>query len=108
MSVNCKNLNVGAFTAYGIAVKNGFTGTEAEWLESLHSTVPGPTGKGITSIMKTSSSGVIDTYTITFTDGATTTFNITNCSIWTGTEAEYNALSIHDSDTLYCILEDQT
>ena len=38
----------------------------------------GPTGNGIASIVKTASAGLIDTYTITFTDGTTTTFNITN------------------------------
>jgi hypothetical protein len=49
--------------------------------------VPGPkgdvgprglTGNGITSIVKTSTAGLIDTYTITFTDGTTTTFDVTN------------------------------
>jgi len=29
-------INVGPVTAYGLAVKNGFVGTEREWLESLH------------------------------------------------------------------------
>lgn len=30
-----KTLDLGAVTAYALAVKNGFTGTEAEWLASL-------------------------------------------------------------------------
>jgi len=38
----------------------------------------GATGNGITSITKTGTSGLVDTYTITFTDGNTTTFNVTN------------------------------
>lgn len=41
----------------------------------------GDTGNGIASITKTDSSGtdpVVDTYTVTFTDGSTTTFNVTN------------------------------
>ena len=38
----------------------------------------GPTGNGISSIAKTSTSGLIDTYTITFTNGNTTTFDVTN------------------------------
>lgn len=38
----------------------------------------GDTGNGIASIVKTASAGLIDTYTITFTDGTTTTFNVTN------------------------------
>jgi len=47
------------------------------------STLRGPkgdTGNGIKSIEKTSSDGLIDTYTITFTDGTTSTFNVTNAS----------------------------
>ena len=38
----------------------------------------GATGNGISSIAKTSTSGLVDTYTITFTDGTTTTFDVTN------------------------------
>lgn len=38
----------------------------------------GLTGNGISSVRKTSTSGLIDTYTITFTNGTTTTFDITN------------------------------
>ena len=37
-----------------------------------------PRGKGISSIAKTSTSGLVDTYTITFSDGATTTYTVTN------------------------------
>lgn len=42
--------------------------------------VVGENGKGISSITKTSTSGLVDTYTITFSDGTTTTFNVTNGS----------------------------
>lgn len=38
----------------------------------------GETGVGIQSVAKTSSSGLVDTYTITFTDGTTTTYTMTN------------------------------
>ena len=38
----------------------------------------GPTGNGISTIALTSTVGLVDTYTITFTDGSTTTFNVTN------------------------------
>lgn len=38
----------------------------------------GATGNGIASIVKTGTSGLVDTYTITFTDGSTTTFTVTN------------------------------
>ena len=38
----------------------------------------GPTGNGIATITKTSTSGLVDTYTITYTNGNTTTFDVTN------------------------------
>lgn len=38
----------------------------------------GPTGNGISSIAKTSTSGLVDTYTITYTNGNTTTFDVSN------------------------------
>lgn len=38
----------------------------------------GFTGNGIESIIKTSSDGLVDTYTITYTDGNETTFDVTN------------------------------
>ncbi len=44
----------------------------------LFAAVPGLDGVGITSIEKTSSAGLVDTYTITYTDGNTDTFTVTN------------------------------
>ena len=38
----------------------------------------GDDGNGIVSIAKTSTSGLVDTYTITYTDGTTSTFDVTN------------------------------
>lgn len=38
----------------------------------------GDTGNGISSITKTGTSGLVDTYTITYTNGQTTTFTVTN------------------------------
>lgn len=38
----------------------------------------GATGNGILSVQKTATAGLVDTYTITFTDGTTTTFDVTN------------------------------
>ena len=40
--------------------------------------IQGEAGVGVESIVKTSSEGLVDTYTITFTDGNTTTFAVTN------------------------------
>lgn len=68
-------------SAYEIAVTNGFVGDEAAWLLSLEgadSNVPGPTGVGIASITGPVSAGLIDTYTVTFTDTSVTTFSVTN------------------------------
>lgn len=39
---------------------------------------PGEDGVGIASVTKTGTSGLIDTYTITYTNGTTTTFDVTN------------------------------
>lgn len=59
-----------------------------------------PRGKGIASISKTSTSGLVDTYTITYSDGATTTFSVTNGKTayqsavdggYTGTEEQFEA-----------------
>ena len=38
----------------------------------------GPTGNGISTVAKTGTSGLVDTYTITFTNGNTTTFTVAN------------------------------
>ena len=38
----------------------------------------GPIGNGIATIEKTSTSGLVDTYTITYTNGNTTTFDVSN------------------------------
>ena len=38
----------------------------------------GDTGNGIKSITKTGTSGLVDTYTVTYTDGTSTTFTVTN------------------------------
>lgn len=40
--------------------------------------VAGEDGRGIESIAKTGTSGLVDTYTITYTDATTSTFNVTN------------------------------
>lgn len=39
---------------------------------------PGKSGVGIVNIKKTGTLGLVDTYTITLTDGSTTTFTVTN------------------------------
>ena len=64
-------------SAYTVAVEGGFVGTEAQWLLSLVGST-GATGNGIASIVKTGTVGLVDTYTVTMTSGATATFTVTN------------------------------
>lgn len=56
----------------------------------------GPTGNGIASITKTGTSGLVDTYTITFTNGNTTTFTVTNGQ--DGQGAGDMTKAVYDSD----------
>lgn len=58
----------------------------------------GADGNGIVSITKTGTSGLVDTYTITYTDGTTSSFTVTNGqdgdgNEFIGTTAEWNALT---------------
>lgn len=56
----------------------------------------GATGNGIVSITKTGTSGLVDTYTITYTNGQTTTFTVTNGegkNEFLGTLEEWDALT---------------
>jgi len=77
------------------------------------SDLTGPTGVGITSVVRTSgtgAAGTTDTYTITFDDASTTTFDVLNGAdgtdaVWTEiTQADYDALSPPDASTLYVIV----
>lgn len=61
------------------------TKTETETGFNLGFGIPqGDTGNGIASIQKTSTSGNIDTYTITYTNGQTTTYQVRNGQDGTG------------------------
>lgn len=46
--------------------------------KTLIGNVKGKDGRGISKIEKTSTTGVVDTYTITYTDGTTTTYEVRN------------------------------
>lgn len=61
----------------------------------------GATGNGISSITKTGTSGLVDTYTIYFTDQTTTTFTVTNGRNGTGSVADVwqNGVSVLDGST---------
>ena len=76
-------------SAYELAVLHGFVGTETEWLKSL----------AIRRIYKSSTSGLVDTYTIVYSNMATSTFTVTNgesayqiavrLGLFSGTEEEF-------------------
>lgn len=74
------------YSAYDVAVLNGYEGTEEEWLVSLHGKdgidgingIDGVDGRGIDRVVKTSSVNNFDTYTIYYTDNTTGTFVIKN------------------------------
>lgn len=59
-------------------VTNTGTDTDPVFHLFLPKSPKGDTGNGISSIVKTSTVGLVDTYTITMTDGTTTTFTVTN------------------------------
>lgn len=76
---------IAGLSAYEIAVLEGFDGTRAEWLESLKvkgdkgdKGETGDTGNGIESVVKTATDGIVDTYTIKFTDGTEQTYEVVN------------------------------
>lgn len=59
-------------------VTNTGTDTDPVFHLYLPRSPKGDTGNGISSIVKTSTVGLVDTYTITMTDGTTSTFTVTN------------------------------
>lgn len=85
-------------SAYALALANGFVGTESQWLLSLvgpqglagdtgQQGVQGPqgltgaNGRGIDRVVRTAGTGApgtTDTYTITYSDAATSTFQVYN------------------------------
>ena len=76
------------------------TDGDISWQKSTSETVPatrnikgpagptGATGNGIASVTKTGSSGLVDTYRITFTDGTTFDYTVTNGAGPTYTEGD--------------------
>jgi hypothetical protein len=69
----------------------GDTGERGERGETGATGAKGDTGNGISSITKTGSSGLVDTYTITFTDGTSTTFNVTNGKDGSGADIDVDS-----------------
>lgn len=70
----------------------------------------GPQGVGIASITKTATVGLVDTYTITYTNGTTSTFQVTNGEDGDVTPTEFNALKadvedLRDNQIIYPSLD---
>ena len=61
-----------------ITIQNGYWYIDGENTNQSAQGIKGDTGNGISDISKTGTSGLVDTYTITYTDGTTTTFTVTN------------------------------
>jgi len=95
---------------YDLAVANGYVGTLEQWLATLS----GADGNGIASIALTATNSLVKTYTITFDDATTTTFDVTDGATCTpsdsnplmngtaapGTSADYSRKDhVHPSDT---------
>ena len=106
-------------SAYDIATENGFEGTEAEWLETLKGSdgkdgekgakgdkgdtgaqgqkgdtgAKGSEGVGIADIAKTGTSGLVDTYTITLTNGVKKTFTVKNGADGSGSGGEMETMT---------------
>lgn len=68
---------------------------------------PGPTGNGIASITKTGTVGLVDTYTITYTNGTTTTFTVTNGQDGSGSGDMLKSTYDIDNDGYVDAVEDQ-
>ena len=61
-----------------ITIQNGYWYIDGVNTSVLAEGIKGDTGKGISSIEKSSTEGLVDTYTITFSNGETTTYSVTN------------------------------
>lgn len=64
-------------SVYDLWLEQGNEGTEEEFLASLKG-AKGDEGVGISEIAKTATNGLVDTYTITLSNGETATFTVTN------------------------------
>lgn len=80
----------------GIQGETGATGPQGPKGDTGDTGATGPkgdtgdTGNGILSVTKTGTSVNVDTYTIAFTDGTTTTFNLTNGTNGTNGKSAYS------------------
>lgn len=105
-------------SAYEIWLDAGNTGSEQDFLNSLKGKdgingtngidgENGLDGRGIVSIEKTKTDGLVDTYTINYTDETTSTFDVTNGKDETGTVDKVinEALTVTSANTTYTITD---
>ena len=97
------------YTAYA---ESGGKLSYEEWVDSIKGEKgdTGAAGVGIASIAKTGTEGLVDTYTITLTNGSTTTFTVTNGKDGVnadGTSADPDAPT-PDDYFRFTLLEDDT
>ena len=85
----------------GVDYFDGAKGDKGDTGETGATGATGATGNGIANIAKTSTSGLIDTYTITYTNGATDTFQVKNGEDGSGSVADVwvDGASVLDGDT---------
>ena len=63
---------------FGSCVSCGCTGKHIEDNNECEKGEPGKDGRSVVSIAKTATNGLVDTYTIYYSDGTTSTFDVTN------------------------------
>jgi len=94
-------------SAYDLAVEQGFEGDVTEWLLTLVGE-KGEIGASVSDISKTSSNGLVDTYTITFSNGSTETFSVTNGINGIGIVSIELTSSAENVDTYTILLDNGT
>ena len=89
------------YTAYA---ESGGTLSYEEWLASIK----GEDGVGISKIEKTGTAGLVDTYTITLTNGQTSTFTVTNGKDGASSETSDPDAPTPDSYFRFTLRDDET
>ncbi len=87
--------------AHDVPAGTDITNTEY-WMQITEKGATGPkgdTGNGIASIEKTGSTGLVDTYTITMTNGSTYSFTINNAEAWA--VGEIDGVPVEEGDPTY-------